>query len=79
MSPDVLHRKLQKKKKRKQYRKCPKCGYRMAVRLRWNADDGEYLEAECSRWPSGDGGCGFTKKLSWSGGGKADAYPAKAE
>ena len=72
MSPDVLHRKLQKKAKRKRFRKCPQCGGRTRVRLqsRWFR---HYLESDaqaatggkdvllqvCNEWM----GCGYKKEI----------------
>lgn len=77
MSPDVLRRKLQKKAKRKPYRKCPACGGRLRCRVRYESTHtrikGEYvLEAVCV---SGYLGCGYEKRLSWSGDGIGRRIP----
>lgn len=69
MTPATLRRKLQKKAKRKPYRKCPECGGRTVCRVGsafnlLNRDiDDEYVLVQ--RCPD----CRFTKELFWSGGG----------
>jgi hypothetical protein len=88
--PRTLRRKLQKKKKAKPYRKCPKCGKRMTMDL--YTDDtgtprlwklcielGVVVKGErlwdCNRGSS----CGYKEELFWKSpcGGMADASLTK--
>ena len=76
MGPLVLRRKLQKKKKRKTYRKCPQCGRRSECFLytgKINPNNEEMCEFQVELWQECRvrydlGGCGFKQRLFWSGG-----------
>ena len=65
----TLRRKLQKKLKHKPFRKCPKCGERMKLRLEQDIKTGVWhLFKRC---------CGIVEELHWTGkgtGGTVDTY-----
>ena len=68
MSPDVLRRKLQKKAKRKRFRKCPACGGRLCCRVRQTVDpsrneDDDVIRCECEDRTR----CKFFKEINWMG------------
>ena len=68
MSPDVLRRKLQKKKKRKTYRTCGHCGGRAECYVRWDHT------AHAPRLFLLHS-CGYRKELFWTGGGTGRHVP----
>lgn len=82
MSPYVLRRRLQEKKKHKPYRKCPNCSGRMHVRF-VSIDSGDWLPPQTDgedvlikECREGRSGCGLKVQLFVrSGGGTADTYP----
>jgi len=69
MTPRTLRRKLQKKTKRKPYRRCGVCGER---RVNLRVRETELDVFRCFKWCSK----GHVQELFWLGGGKADTYPA---
>ena len=83
----TLRRKLQKKAKHKPYRKCPKCGGRMVMRLLddlspTNIKQVVYrLFKVCGYMGSnrnvvyGNGACGYSEELFWTGGGTGRHIP----
>lgn len=62
MTPETLRRKLQKKAKRKEYRKCPRCGGRCVHRVKSGAGGPELWKA-CEA----ASGCGYTRRMYWTG------------
>jgi hypothetical protein len=62
MSPRVLRRKLQKKKKHRPYGVCPKCGDRTARDVVGSDGAGWRLVGSC--W---GGRCGVVEELFWTG------------
>lgn len=72
MSPEVLRRKLQKKIKHKPYRKCPRCGKRMSLLLRWPDGSETWRLYKACDWLDG---CGRYEELFWSGGGNGRHIP----
>ena len=68
MSPEVLRRKLQKKKKHTAYAKCPQCGGRLERRI---SDQVEGAMPRLFRVCVSDGyneeKCGYKDELFWTG------------
>ena len=78
MTPRTLRRKLQKKKKHKPYRKCPKCGERIEGEVTGSNDGLPHLKFWHS-YAKAAKRCDLVMELRWSGGGMADTYPTDAD
>lgn len=62
----TLRRKLQKKKKRRSYGRCPLCGNRTDKAVRVD-ENGYFLLEECRRYFHNDPKCNFSKRIGWTG------------